>query len=133
LAAAAAGFLDASYLTVKHYLGGPVVCVILQGCDVVTTSKYSVVGPAPVALFGAIYYFFIFFLAALYIETKRELFLAAAAALTPVGFLASLWFVYLQFFIIKAICLYCMISAGSSTLLFALGLFVLKLRRGSII
>jgi uncharacterized membrane protein len=127
-----AGFLDASYLTAKHYLGTPIGCSIFEGCEKVTTSQYATIGAIPVALLGAIYYLALFALAVAYLDTKREKIMVFAAWLTPLGFLASLWFVYLQLFVIKAICLYCLISALTSTALFVLGLFVIKYHKGRI-
>lgn len=122
------GFLDATYLAVKHYLGTPINCSILEGCEKVATSPYATIGGTPVALLGAIYYIAMFLLIVAYFDTKRETILSFVARLTPIGFLASVWFVYLQLFVIKAICLYCIISAITSTALFILGLFVIKLQ-----
>lgn len=120
------GFLDASYLTAEHYLGAPLPCSILDGCEEVTTSKYSTIWNVPVALLGAIYYSLIFFLAIAYLDTRRDSIIRLAAYLTPLGFLASAWFVYLQLFVIKALCLYCIISAVTSIILFILGMIMLK-------
>lgn len=120
------GFLDAAYLTVEHYFGVPLYCAILSGCEEVAASEYSAIWNIPVALLGAIYYSLLFFLAVVYLDTKRDSIIRFAAYLTPLGFLASVWFVYLQLFVIKALCLYCIISATTSTILFILGIFVLK-------
>lgn len=121
-----AGFLDASYLAVKHYLGTPVNCSIFAGCEIVTTSQYAAIWGIPVALLGAIYYLTVFLLVIAYIDTKKERILYFAAYLTPIGLLASFWFLYLQLFVIKALCLYCLISAFTSTILFVLGIILLK-------
>ena len=118
----AAGFIDATYLTIKHFLGTPIPCSILQGCEQVTNSPYSLIFGIPVALFGALYYLAILLLAVIYIDSRKPSVLKLLACLTPFGFLASLWFVYLQIFVIKAICLYCMVSATTSTILFILGM-----------
>lgn len=121
-ALSAVGFADATYLTVKHFLGTPIPCSILKGCEQVTNSQYAVVFGIPVALLGSFYYLTILVLAAIYFDSRRPAVLKLLAYLTPFGFLASLWFVYLQIFVIKAICLYCMISATTSTILFILGM-----------
>src|SRR3989338_11329932 len=127
-ALALVGLSDASYLTAKHYLGTPINCSIFGDCDKVTTSAYSAIWGIPVALFGAIYYIFIFLLAIWYLDSKKESILYFIASATAVGFLASVWFLYLQLFVIGALCLYCIISAITSTLLFITGLIVLKYR-----
>ena len=118
----AIGFTDATYLAVKHFLGTPVPCSILKGCEQVTTSQYAAIFGVPVALLGAIYYLSIIILTVAYLDSRNRKFLNLAARLTILGFLASIYFVYLQIFVIKAICLYCMGSAITSTLLFILGL-----------
>lgn len=115
----AIGFLDASYLTVKHYLGETVGCSFLKGCETVTTSSYATISGIPVALGGAIYYLIIFLLTIFYLDTGRKHIFGWAAQLTGVGLLASTYFLFLQIFIIKALCLYCLISAATSILLFA--------------
>ncbi|MEK7494135.1 MAG: vitamin K epoxide reductase family protein [Patescibacteria group bacterium] len=125
----ALGLLDASYLTYKHYLGGVPPCT-LHGCEVVLTSAQSEFMGIPIALFGALYYATILLLSLAYIISKKEMVLRHTAYLTPAGFLASAYFVYLQLFVINAICLYCMASATTSTILFILGIYVIiKMRR----
>jgi len=115
-----AGFVDAAYLTIQHFRGAGLVCGPFWDCDVVTTSRYSEIGGIPLALLGAAYYVALFLLTIAYFDTKRDRFLAIIAPLTVIGFLASLVLVYLQVFVIHALCFYCMISAASS-----MGLFVL--------
>ena len=119
----AIGLLDATYLTVKHYLGGIPPCT-LRGCEVVLTSAYNTIAGIPVALFGVLYYMTILLVSLAYMISKKEMIIRHAAYLTPIGFIASIYFVYLQLFVINAICLYCMASAATSTLLFILGAYV---------
>lgn len=114
------GFADAVYLTIKHYLGDAPLCSIFNGCDTVTTSRFATVGPISVALLGALYYLAVFILLLIYIDRRREKILKWVSSLTELGFFASLWFVYLQAFVLKAFCLYCLISAITSTLLFVI-------------
>ncbi|MDO8664079.1 MAG: vitamin K epoxide reductase family protein [Candidatus Liptonbacteria bacterium] len=118
------GFITALYLTVEHYRGLPVNCIVLSGCDKVLSSSYSEVFGVPVALFGVIYYFFIFSTSLFFLFGHSKRFLTAALLVTPVGFLASVWFVILQLFIIKSICFYCMVSAFLSTSLFLSSCFI---------
>ena len=123
------GFLEATYLTVEHYLGVIPPCSVINGCEKVLTSPYAAVGGVPVALAGAIYYVAILLLTLVYLDTGNERLMVAAARLTPVGFLGSLALVYLQVFVIGALCLYCLVSAGLSAVLFGIGLAVLVRRR----
>ncbi len=121
---ALAGFADSTYLTAKHFLGTPVPCSILEGCETVLTSSYAVIAGIPVALFGSLFYGSIFLLAMMYLYRKKEDLLRIIALLTIFGFLATLWFVFVQLFILHAICLYCMFSAATSTALFGLGIYI---------
>lgn len=116
------GFADASYLTIEHYFSVPLPCTIFNGCETVLTSSYSMIFSIPVALLGAFYYLAVFIFLACAIDTRKKIFSKLAISMTPLGFLASLYFVYLQMFVIKAICLYCMVSATLSTVLFVLGM-----------
>ena len=120
------GFLDATYLTVEHYRGIVPPCSIVVGCATVTTSSYSLIFNIPVALLGSLYYLTILLLSVAYLDSKKEPILRLAAGLTVCGFLASAWFVFVQWQVIKAWCLYCIGSATSSTLLFILGMAYLK-------
>jgi uncharacterized membrane protein len=122
LIVSALGFADATYLTVKHFLGTPVPCSILHGCEIVLNSKYSIIYGIPTAMFGALFYLTVLVLSAIYLETKKIIVLKMVASATTLGFLASLAFVYIQVFVLKSICLYCMGSAITSTTLFIFSL-----------
>jgi uncharacterized membrane protein len=116
------GLLDASYLTVEHMTGQSVRCMIVTGCDEVLQSKYAtfghgiVAGGIPVAALGALAYFAVFSLATLaafgYDGARR-----LVAPLVALMFLATLWFFYLQAFVIHAFCAYCLLSAAVTTTL----------------
>jgi uncharacterized membrane protein len=111
------GLVDASYLTVEHLSGRSVRCMIVSGCDEVLQSGYATVaGHVPVASLGALAYFTVFSLATLalfgYAGARR-----LVAPLVAVMFLATVWFVYLQAFVIRAYCVYCLLSAAVTTTL----------------
>jgi len=114
------GLVDASYLTAKHYSGGSVTCSILNGCDEVLNSEYAVIYKIPLALLGAFYYLIVFGLGSVFLFYKQKGLEKYLLFLTSVGFIFSLWLVYLQVFIIKSLCLYCLVSAFLSITLFVL-------------
>lgn len=120
------GFIDATYLTAEHYLGKIPPCSLVEGCETVLTSAYAAIFGIPTALFGSLFYFAVFILLIAYRETKSPAFIAALLVVSSLGFLASLGFVYLQLFVVRAICLYCMASAATSTLIFALSALAFK-------
>jgi len=114
---ALAGMADAAYLTVEHLAGNSVRCMVVSGCDEVLQSSYATIaGGVPVAAVGALAYFAVFSLATLaafgYDGARRLL-----TPLVAVMFLATLWFLYLQAFVIRAFCTYCLISAAVTTTL----------------
>ena len=126
LSVAPFGFVDASYLTAEHFLNRIPPCSIVHGCETVTTSGFSLIFGVPVALLGALYYFAVIIGLVYYFQSKKTIVLKSVAIFTSVGFAFSLWFVYVQLFLIRAICIWCMFSAFTSTLLFILGIWVLK-------
>lgn len=122
------GFADAAYLTIQHYNQGILPCVIFKGCDQVLTSSYAKVLGIPISLIGAVYYLTILISALLFLDTKNPKALLVLGYLPVAGLAVSLGLVYLQLFVIKAVCFYCMFSAISSTILFIFGLKILNLR-----
>ena len=123
------GFLDAAYLTVQHYTQGILPCYVFKGCDLVTSSPYATIAGFPIALLGAFYYLTILLVSILFLDTSNTKLLRVLANLPILGFLVSLFLVYLQLFVIHAICFYCMTSAISSTLLFVFGYYIIRLKR----
>ena len=117
------GFADATYLTVKHYQNEIPPCTI-GGCESVLSSAYATVAGIPVSLTGAIYYFLLSILLFIFLDTKKEIFLRIPLLLSVFGVLASIWFSFLQLFVIKAFCPYCVVSAITSTLIFAVAVYV---------
>mgnify|MGYP001604806313 CR=1 FL=1 len=128
------GFADSAYLAFEHFRGVIPPCTIVEGCEDVLTSKYSAVAGIPVSLLGAAYYFLIALGAFIYLESKHAATLMAhhseilkwTLLATVLGFAASLWFVYIQVFTIGSYCLYCLLSAATSTILFVTATEILK-------
>jgi len=105
------GLADAIYLTIEHITGQSVRCTIIAGCSEVLSSSYAVVGGFPLASIGALAYFSVFSLTVLALFGHRIaglLLLPLVAAMC----LVSLWLIYLQAFVIRAFCQYCLISAA---------------------
>src|SRR6185295_17560281 len=110
------GMADALYLTIEHVTGQSVKCTIISGCSEVLSSSYAVVAGIPLAALGAGAYFTVFSLATLAAFGYR----AAGTLLTPViaaMFFVSIWLIYLQAFVIREFCQYCLFSAAITTAL----------------
>jgi uncharacterized membrane protein len=104
------GLGDAIYLTIEHLAGRSVKCTIVSGCSEVLSSQYATVAGYPLALVGAAAYFTVFSLATLAAFEYK----VAGKLLTLVVslmFITSLWLIYLQAFVIKAFCQFCLLSA----------------------
>lgn len=113
------GLGDSFYLALKHFQ--PVnpleKCGITGGsCDLVLRSSYSEIFGIPLAVIGVLYYLIMLVAFLVYNQKAKRI----ASATSLVGFVASLYFVYIQLVVIGAICEYCMLSAVVSTLLFVL-------------
>ena len=119
------GLADAIYLAVEHVSGRSVKCTIVTGCSEVLSSPYATVRGIPLALIGAFAYFAAFSLATLaafnYRYTGKLL-----ALLVGVMFLTTLWLLYLQAFVIRAFCQFCLLSALVTTVLTFLALIALR-------
>jgi uncharacterized membrane protein len=113
------GVIDAAYLTYKHYTHEPVPCSVTGGCEAVLTSSYAEIAGIPLAVFGLLAYLSAFSLSLLTSLGKTKLWnLFGLQVFTMVCF--SSWLVYLQIYIIKEICQYCMLSAGVCFTLFTI-------------
>lgn len=120
------GLIDAGYLTYEHYAEIPLPCSNFA-CETVTTSEYSVLfGVIPLALLGVFYYLTVLCASVYVYLTENTKVLKAVSAFTGIGLITSIYLVYLQISVIQAICIYCMASAGTSTLLFVLGMVYLQ-------
>lgn len=118
------GFIDAAYLAVYHFLGEVVPCALTSGCEAVTTSRFATIGPVPVAVLGVIYYGLILFLGAHLLHSRSQAVASWMALVIALGFVFSLYLIFLQATIINAFCFYCLVSATVSTCLFVVSFFL---------
>ena len=122
------GLADSIYLTVEHLSGRSVRCTITSGCSEVLSSPYATVRGYPLAGLGALAYFLVFSLATLaafgYKGMGKLLLLLVGAM-----FLTTLWLFYLQAFVIRHFCQFCLLSALVTTTL--LVLVVISQRTGA--
>jgi len=119
------GLLDSFFLTKQHYTHDPFSCPLFGGCGDVTSSVYSEFIGVPISLLGLFFYATIFSLSIYSYLRDNKKALILASQLTLLGFTTSLVLIYIQVYILQAICFYCMLSALTSSLLFAVGLKVL--------
>lgn len=125
---ALAGAVDAGYLLKETINGAAVVCpnvpfgrFNLNQCNIVLATPYAKILSLPNAFYGLVAYL-VFTLLVLYELNKKQKTNAIKflSYLSGLGILIFVYFVYLQFFIIKALCFYCLLSAVTMTLIFIL-------------
>jgi len=116
------GLLVSIYMTIFKLTNNESMCIGSGGCSIVNASKYSVINGIPVAMVGAFGYLSILVL--LYLENKPGFFQENGSMLlfgvTLIGFLFTLWLIYLEVALIKAYCPFCITSQVSMTIIFIL-------------
>jgi uncharacterized membrane protein len=127
VALSATGFGVAGYLTFEHYTSSTSLSCPAGGgavnCLKVTTSIYSMIHGAPVAVLGLIFFAVMAVLQspAAWRSDRREI-RATRLVWSAAGVATSLWLVYAELFKIDAICLWC-----SAVHVITLALFVTTL------
>lgn len=109
------GMADSWYLYQSAVTDTALTCDIgagLDGCNVVAQSPYSQLFGVPLALYGVAFFALFFGIAAALFLIARPLLTRSLFGLSVFGALASVVFVYIQFFLIQALCVYCLLSAA---------------------
>lgn len=121
LVLAVLGIVDSAYLTHAAVTGSALACGIsgLDGCNVVAQSTYSRVFGIPLAEYGLVFYGAVLLLAIMAFTRSSKLLHGALLLFGVVGALLSLYFIGVQVFAIKALCVYCLGSFALAVLIFA--------------
>jgi uncharacterized membrane protein len=101
------GLAIAAYLSVVELNGGVPVCGPIHGCEEVARSEYSRIGGIPVAVFGVGLSLVLLVLAIAWWRTDLYALLLAHYGLSLAGVLFEVYFLYLQVFVIGAVCIWC--------------------------
>ena len=116
-----AGLVVASYVYLKKKNAEPMVCPLNGSCEEVTTSKYSKFFGIPVEKLGIFYYGLIVLIYALHYllpELLSDTVLFLVTGFTIGAFIFSLYLIFIQAFVLKKWCTWCLFSAGFSTFIF---------------
>ena len=114
------GLLVSIYMTIYKVTSNNAMCLGSGDCSTVNASRYSEVYGIPVAVFGVLGYAAI--LATLFFENRNGFFkqnsilMIFGMALT--GFLFTLWLIYVEVAILKALCPFCVTSQTAMTIIF---------------
>ena len=108
---ALAGLAEATYLTVMNLAGETAVCGGSPDCFKVLGSPYARVAGIPVAGLGMLAYFsaFSFAIFAAFGYSRARVFFATIVWMMLA---ATIWFLYVQAFVLHAFCRYCLFSAA---------------------
>jgi uncharacterized membrane protein len=101
------GLAIALYLSVVELQGGVPVCGPIHGCEEVARSEYSRIAGIPVAVFGVGLSLILLTLAVAWWRTDLYGLLLAHYGLSLAGVLFEAYFLYLQVFVIGAVCIWC--------------------------
>lgn len=109
------GIVDSWYLYQSAVTDTALTCDIgagLDGCNIVAQSPYSQFMGLPLALYGIGFFSLLFMLSMALLVLPVRLLYRAIYILSLLGAVASVVFLFIQFALIKAICIYCIASAG---------------------
>lgn len=121
LIAGVIGLLDSLYLAYVKLANTAIYCTPgLGDCDVVNASQWSTLWSIPLGVYGVLGFSIILLLAVFGNKSKM---LAPHAdlmlfAVSLAGFLFSMYLTYLELFVLKAICQWCVLSAVMMTVIF---------------
>ena len=123
------GVAETGYLTALHLAGAHVACIASANCSRVLGSSYAEIGGFPLAAIGSAAYFAVFSFSTLALYGFRRAPLLLGLTIGAM-FLATLYLLYLQAFVLKSFCDYCLFSAALVFLLAGLLVAAPPPRRG---
>lgn len=120
LALSFGGIINSGYLFYQHYKKKPLICPLNHDCGVVTESKWNKIFFVRNEILGLLFFIFLF-ISMLYLILNQNLLPALRIIIlitASFGLLFSIFLVFLQRYIIKDYCFYCLISALITLFLF---------------
>lgn len=113
VALASVGLLDAIYLTWIKLANQTAICAGIGDCEYVNSSIYSELLGLPIAIYGAGAYLAILLL--VLFEERNEFLMENSPllifGLSLAGVLYSAYLTYIELYVLKAVCPYCVLSA----------------------
>jgi len=118
------GLLVAGYLAVVELSGRLPACGPIKGCEEVALSQYNNFAGIPVAVFGVLLSVALLSLALAWWKTDIYGLLLGHYGLSLIGVMFDGYFLYLQVFVIKAVCIWCVTYEVSLLLRFLIAALV---------
>jgi uncharacterized membrane protein len=128
-----AGMAVDSLLTYNKISYSRIGCPVGGGCDIVTGSIYSEFFAIPVSLFGlgAFMFFIAASLLALNGKFSEKNAFQLIIAVSAIGLVIAVWFVYVMVYLLNAICPWCVLSHTILLGIFAVSVYAfLKMQKG---
>lgn len=127
--AAIIGLVVSGYLAYVKVFEKPIYCTPgLGDCATVNSSPWSELWGIPIAIFGLLSYIAVLFL--VFVGPKIAFLTKYSAffllGIGTFGFLFSLYLLYIELFILKTICQWCLVSAICMTAIFIASIFSMK-------
>lgn len=114
------GLTISAFLLYEYSLSGPVICPVGQGCNIVRASSYSHFLGISIPILGLAFYLGMAILSIIRpqkLNNKTLLKLQLLGAISGVGF--GSYLTYLEAFVIKAFCFWCVLSFIISLMILA--------------
>ncbi|MGF1670351.1 MAG: vitamin K epoxide reductase family protein [Balneolaceae bacterium] len=89
-------------------------------------SSYFMIGPFPVAFKGVLFYTLMLFSGIYWLDTRKVALFKYLPYITIPALIYSVWLGYIMLFVIEALCIYCLISAASTTFIMLISLVLAK-------
>ena len=116
------GLLVSIYMTVYKLTSNNAMCLGSGDCSTVNASRFSEVNGIPVAVIGVLGYLAI--LATLFFENRNNFLKQNGTLLifgmALAGFIFTVWLIYVEVAILKALCPFCVTSQTAMTIIFIL-------------
>jgi len=124
VALAILGLLVSIYMTIYKITSNDNMCLGSGDCSTVNASRYAEINGIPVALIGVLGYAAI--IGIHWLDRKNDFFEANGSmilfGISLIGFLFTLWLIYVEIALIKALCPFCVTSQITMTIIFILSI-----------
>ena len=124
IALAILGLLVSIYMTIYKVTANDNMCLGSGDCSTVNASRYSEVNGIPVALIGVLGYVSI--IGIHWLERRNDFFEQNGSmiffGISLIGFFFTLWLIYVEIALIKALCPFCLASQATMTIIFILSI-----------
>ena len=105
------GLFISSFLLYEYNLQGPIICPIGTGCDVVRASPYSHFLGISIPILGVLFYLVMAIFSVIHAQKIfSDLLFQLKLLVSTIGVGFGIYLTFLELFVIKAICFWCVLS-----------------------